>query len=80
MYLLKHICIGVISVINQLIAALVPTTTSACLSSFTPGASITAKNGFTNAALTYFNIANNNRPLALLCVCLPNGVSAQNVL
>ena len=79
MYLLKRICIGVNSVINQLIAALVPTT-SACLSSFTPGASITAKNGFTNAALTYFNIAINNRPLALLCVCLPNGVSAKNVL
>jgi hypothetical protein len=79
MYLLKHICIGVNSVINQLTAALVPTT-SACSSLFTPGASITAKNGFTNAGLTYFNIANNNRHLALLCMCVPNGVSAKNVL
>jgi len=60
MYLLKHICIGVNSVINRLIVALVPTT-SACLSSFTPGALITAKNGFTNSGLTYFNIDNNNR-------------------
>jgi hypothetical protein len=79
MYLLKHICIGVNSVINQLIVALVPTTSS-CLSSFTPGASITAKYGFTNTGLTYFNIANNKRHFALLCWCIPNGASAKNVL
>jgi hypothetical protein len=71
MYLLKHIRIGVNSVINQLIVALVPVT-SACLSSFTPGASITAENGFTNS--------NTNRHLALLCRCIPNGANAKNVL
>jgi len=79
MYLLKHICIGVDSVINQLIVTLVPIT-SACLSSFTPGASITANNSFTKSGLTYFNIDNNNRHLALLCVCIPNGAGAKNVL
>jgi hypothetical protein len=78
MYLLKHICIGVNSVIDQLIVALVPTT-SACLSSFTPGTSITAQNGFVNSGLTYFNIDNNNSHLALSCGCLPNWGSAKNV-
>jgi hypothetical protein len=42
MYLLKHICIGVNSVINQLIVALV-LTTSACLSSYTADAGATTQ-------------------------------------
>jgi hypothetical protein len=50
-------------VINQLIVALVPIT-SACLSSFTPGASITANNGFTKSGLTYFKIDNSSGHLA----------------
>ncbi|SEN09940.1 hypothetical protein SAMN05660816_00185 [Niastella yeongjuensis] len=78
MYLLKHICIGVNSVIDLLIVALVPTT-SACLSSFTPGTSITANYGLLNAGLTYFKIDNNKRHLALLYGCIPNGGSAGNV-
>jgi len=72
MYLLKQICIGVHSVINQLIVALV-LTTSACLSSFTadagttitqqpvmPGTSITANNVHVNTGLFCFDIDSYN--------------------
>lgn len=56
MYLLKHIC-QVNSVINQLIGALV-LTTSACLSSFTTqGSAITAGNGHVNTNLFFSYIA-----------------------
>lgn len=71
MYLLKQIRMGVYSVVDQLIATLVPATSS-CLSSFTSGASITGQNGFTNS--------NNNWHLALLCMYIPNGVGAKSVL
>lgn len=75
MYLLKHICIGVNSVINQLIVTLA-LTTSACLSSFTPGAGITACNGHVNSDLFNCNIDNSNAPFN---VGIPNGGSARNV-
>ncbi len=66
MYLLKHICIRVYSVFNQLIVALV-LTTSACLFSYTtsagsatqapvmPGAETNAGNGHVNTNLFYRN-------------------------
>lgn len=75
MYLLKHICIGAHSVINQLIVTLA-LTTSACLSSFTPGAEITANNGHVNTDLFNCNIDNSNAPLN---VGIPNGGSTHNV-
>jgi hypothetical protein len=66
MYLLKHICIGVNSACNQLIAALI-LTTSTCLFSYTTSsgnitqlpihqrAEINAGNGHVNTNLFYCN-------------------------
>jgi hypothetical protein len=66
MYLLKHIYIGVNSVINHLIVALVLTTSACLFSSAYAGTlaqspillrgAITANNGHVNTNLFYFNI------------------------
>jgi hypothetical protein len=75
MYLLKHICIGVRAVINQLIVTLT-LITSACLSSFTPGAEISAQDGLINTELFYCNIIGSNK---LFQVGIPNGPGTRNV-
>jgi hypothetical protein len=70
MYLLKHICIGVTTGINQLIVTLA-LIVSACLSSFTPGTEITAHSGHLNSELINCNIVSDN---ALFSVGIPNGL------